>query len=339
MKIALVVTVKNEERILKQNLRYHNAIGVHKAFVYFDNTTDNTKNSISDLEFVQTSNSISGNKYSDREQLQKLNATANSHHTARQCLNTYDAIQQCKQQNIDWLISLDADELVFIEKNRPSDLTQYFASVDSTIDLVNFLPYEILQLKSTYTNVFAEATIFKATHKFNRRIDRIYKSFFNPFNNENFKFSYWYGQHLGKSAIRIISQKEIIPVNVHRYSYLDGSLINSVDENGILHYHMYDAKDFIKKFKNFKDRPDTFLSGNRVESLKLFCRDIVNSEQYSKEELIQYFSKYVMFSSQEYHRLLRNRSRLYLKRKQPAVIEITSVKNAFNTLLNNIEKE
>ena len=52
MKIGLVLTVKNEERLLRTNLIYHKALGVSNIFVYFDNSKDGGRNSIEDLEDV-----------------------------------------------------------------------------------------------------------------------------------------------------------------------------------------------------------------------------------------------------------------------------------------------
>jgi hypothetical protein len=331
MKIAIVITAKNEARILRSNILYHKAIGVCKAFVYFDNTTDNGKSSISDVDIVEISHSVV-DKYRNIKALETFNQKAKNHHTARQCLNTYDALQKSKTLGIDWLISLDADELVITDKIEVSDLKRFFGELDDSVDLVNFEPYEILQNRHSYNNVFAEALYFKTTHKFSRRIDQIYKSFYNPFDKRYIKFSFWYGQHLGKAALKVNSKQEIIPKNVHRYTYIDGNRINSVSNKGMLHYHMFDAKDFIKKFKNFKDRPNYFLSGNKVDSLKLLCRDIVNSEDFTEETLIAYYKSNIMFSKGEVKKMLANKNRFFLKRKEKAIIKITSVIKVFSKI-------
>lgn len=331
MKIAIVITAKNEARILRSNILYHKEIGVCKAFIYLDNTSDTGKSSISDIDIVEISDSVV-DEYHDIKILEKFNQKANKHHTARQCLNTYDALQKSKKLGIDWLISIDADELVITDKDEVSDLKSFFSALNDSVDLVNFKPYEILQDERSYNNVFAEASYFKVVHKFSRRIDRIYKSFYNPFDKSYIKFSYWYGQHLGKAALKVNSKQEIIPKNVHRYVYVNGDEINKVSEKGMLHYHMFDAEDFIKKYRNFKDRPDHFLSGNKVESLKLLCREIVNSKHYSEEALNDYYESNVMFTKQEVSKMLANRNRFFLKRKEKAVIKITSVNKVFSKI-------
>jgi hypothetical protein len=333
MTIGLVITVKNEARIIRHNLVYHKAIGVDKVFVYFDDSTDSGKASISDLDFVEISNSVSDNRFEHIKSLSHFNSKAKEHHTARQCLNTYDAIQKCKISNIDWLISIDADELVITDTSEVSQLKPFFKTIDATIDVINFRPFEALQAETNYDNVFAELTVFKRIPKFKQKIDRIYKQLYNPFSKKNIKFSYWYGQHMGKSAVRVNSTTEIIPKNVHRYVYIDKTAVNSIDKMGLVHYHMYDAQDFIKKFKNFENHPNTFLSGNKVEDIKLLCRDIVNLNVYDADGLIKYFKDYIMFKPSEVKKLRTNRNRFFIKRKQKAIIEITSVQAVFKNLI------
>jgi hypothetical protein len=333
MTVGLVITVKNEARIIRHNLLYHKAIGVDKAFVYFDDSTDKGKDSISDLDFVEITNSVSEKHYENIKSLGHFNLNAKEHHTARQCLNTYDAIQKCKILNIDWLISIDADELVITDTSKVSRLKEFFKTVDTTIDVINFRPYEALQVETNYDNVFAELTIFKKTPKFKQKIDQIYKQHFNPFTKKYIKFSYWYGQHMGKSAIRVNSTMEIIPKNVHRYIFVDKTPVNSIDVIGLLHYHIYDSKDFIKKFKNFANHPNTFLSGNKVDHIKILFRDVVNSGVYDYNGLIKYFEDYIMFKPSEVENLRKNRNRFFLKRKEKAIIKITSVEAVFKNLI------
>ncbi len=329
MRIGLVITVKNEERILRENLLYHKVIGIEKAFVYFDGTTDASYESIKDLDYVEKSNSVEKDIYQSLVCLKNFINNYKEHHTARQCLNTYDALQKCKKQNIDWLISIDADELIITHKTECSNLKSFFRKIPKTYDVVNFKPFEILQTQLHFENVFKEAILFKSSPQLKNRIDRIYKKLLNPFENKFHKFPYWYGQHLGKTAIRVNSSKEIVPKNVHRVVYNDGDLTNQIEKVGMLHYHMYDSDDFIKKFKNFEKHPNTFLSGNNIEGIKMLCRDIVNSGLYSSKQLEDYFKKYILFNEKEINKLKKNRNLLFQKRKHDTITVITSVNKVF----------
>ncbi|MCB0457406.1 MAG: glycosyltransferase family 2 protein [Flavobacteriaceae bacterium] len=330
MKVALVLTVKNEERILRDNLLYHKAMGCEKIFVYFDGTTDDGKASIADLDFVEISDSVSKEIFEEVDFLSKFTSQMEEHHTARQCLNTYDAKCKCAKEAIDWLISIDADELVVPNIETKTDLPSFFKTIPDEIVVVNFQVQEVLQHKMAYTHVFAEETLFKTTHKFTSRFENIRKRIYNPFEKKYIPFSYWYGQHLGKAALRVDSK--IIPHNVHRYKTFDGSAFKQIEKGFVLHYHAYDFEDFVKKFTNFKKHPDTFLSGNKVESIKLLLRDVVNHPDATNESLRSYFAENLLFSEKEVRKLLKNNFLYFFKRSTPALVKIVVVQEVFTNL-------
>ncbi|PHS62075.1 MAG: hypothetical protein COB12_11150 [Flavobacterium sp.] len=324
MKIGIVYTVKNEERLLRKNILYHKAIGIDYFFVYLDNPTDNTEDSIKDLEYVDVQKSISSEKYKSFSYLEKFTSQAKEHHTARQCLNTFDAKQKCLDKKINWLISIDADELFNPNIDENENGSTFFNKIPENIDVVNFKVYEALQRKVAYDNVFAEETLFKSRHVFKSRFEKLFKYIYNPFNKKYVKFPYWYGQHLGKAAIRVDSK--IIPHNVHRYKNYDEGKLQLIDKGSLLHYHFYDAKDFIKKFENFKEHPNTFLSGNKVGSLKLLLRDVVNKSGMNEVALNDYFVNYLMFSEREVKKLLRDKLFFIFQRKEKSLQRINRVK-------------
>ena len=163
MKVAIVITAKNEERLLKNNLLYHFAIGVSRAYIYFDGASDGGPDSIENMPNVSIQNSVPVDKYNDFEYLNKFTSNAKEHHTARQCLNTYDAKLKCKQEGIDWLISIDADELIIVDKAKPIQISELFLNVTPDIDLVHFDTKEAVQRRVNYKNVFAEETLYKTT--------------------------------------------------------------------------------------------------------------------------------------------------------------------------------
>ncbi len=325
MKIALVMTVKNEARLLRQNLLYHLGIGIDRVFVYFDQTTDDGKETIEDLKNVVAQNSISSRKYQDKEFLKKFWENADEHHTARQCLNTYDAIQQCKQRGIDWLISLDADELFITENAGEQPLTAFFnESITKSYDIVQLPTLEVVNKKMAYTNVMAEETLFKKQKRFKSKFDQLYRKVFNPYTKEYTTTSYWLGHTMGKAAINV--DREIIPYNVHRYELLDGNKPKKLVTGNILHYHLYDFEDFLKKYDNFKDHPDTFLSGNKINFLKSLWIKLVNDPSYDEIYLRNYFKNNILFQQKDLNELSKTRFFNVVKRKEEATINITKPK-------------
>ncbi|MAZ72124.1 MAG: hypothetical protein CMC70_03160 [Flavobacteriaceae bacterium] len=332
--VAMVLTVKNEARLLRSNLLYHHAIGIRHVFVYFDNTTDSGKTSIQDLDFVTIQDSLSPNTFLHVPFLEKFTSKATEHHTARQCLHTYDALRKSEVMGIDWLISIDADELVCTIKDSPSRVQPFFETVEPSVDLVYLKTLEVLSQRVEYNSIFSEETLFKTQPAFGNRFKNITKKVYNPATKKQQRYSYWFGQHLGKGAVRV--GRNIIPHNVHRYVKKDGTKPNSIKKGYVLHYHAYDAPDFIKKFTNFSNRPTTFLSGTSVNSLKLLLREIVNNSGMKQDELYAYFKQNLLFSQKEVKYLKKNKYLGFFSRTPAPLTEITSVQQVFDKYLHNL---
>lgn len=320
------MTVKNEARLLKQNVLYHLGIGVTKVFVYFDNTTDDGSQKIKGIKGVEINDSVSAETYQHISYLEKFWSKADKHHTARQCLNTYDALQKCKTQNIDWLISLDADELFLAKLDDSISLEMFFKNAkEQNAIIINFKPLEVVARKMAYNSVMLEETLFKTKKNFKSKFDQIYQKIHDPYNKADKLVSYWLGHTMGKSAIYVKSS--VIPYNVHRYESYNNEELKSINTGFLLHYHIYDFEDFIKKFQNFKDRSSSFLSGNKIGDLKSLWIKLVNDSRNSEDYLKQYFAENLLYNSNKLKRL--NKTRLFniFKRKEAAVVEINVVKN------------
>jgi hypothetical protein len=190
---------------------------------------------------------------------------------------------------------------------------------------------EVLQAKKNYHNVFAEETRFKSRPRFKRYFQNIFRKLYNPFTGKHEKYNYWYGHHMGKMAIRL--NKGLIPFNVHRFTNHRGEKPNTVVKGMLLHYHSYDAKDFVKKYKNFDSHPNTYLSGRKVEKLKMFLISVVNQCGKDNKELKEYFEENIMFQKKEIQKMQKNRVYLIFRREEPVLIEITSVQNVFQNLI------
>ncbi|GGH45970.1 hypothetical protein IA57_09825 [Mangrovimonas yunxiaonensis] len=334
MTAAIVMTVKNEARLLRSNILYHLGIGVKKVFVYFDGTTDNGRSTIIDLDHVVCTNSVSVTSMQQYDFLAPFLTKAKLHHTARQCLNTYHALLQCKQEGIDWLVSLDADELLLTPELGNQTLQSFLKSASSLdLDVVKLQPMEVVNRQMHYNNVIIEETLFKRQKNFTSKWDQIYRRFYNPYTTSYEKKSYWLGHTMGKAMIRVAAG--IMPKTVHRYQKIDGAKLQIKTMGHVLHYHVYDAEDFIKKYKNFKHRPDTFLSGHKIEDLKQLWITLVNDSKYSQEDLEYYYKTNVLFDTKAEKRLYRTRVFNVLKRKESAVVQITHPKTILEEQLKH----
>ena len=324
MKVALVITVKNEERILRTNLIYHLAIGVEKIFVYFDGTTDNGRETISDLEHVACFNSVDGKTYSDLKYLEKFNSQFHENHTARQCINTFDAKQKCLKLGIDWLLSLDADELFLMHLSKSITLSEFFNS-HKNFDIIQLKPLEAIGRKLVYNDVMKEEDMFKLKPHFKHWNDKISFNYYDPYQDKLFKQPAWFGHTMGKCVFKVNSN--IIPKNVHRYKASDNSKPNILNAGYVLHYYQYDYIDFIKKYRNFKQLPDTFLSGKPIPNMTKLWRRLVNDPQFDELYLKEYYRKYIFNDQIKLKQLSSTRFFNIFKRKEKAIIKITYAKD------------
>ena len=333
MRVGLVITVKNEERLLRQNVLYHLRIGIEKIFVYFDGTTDSGRESIADIEGVVCSDSVPKENFTHLEYLNELTSNYDTIHTARQCLNTYDAQLKCRELGIDWLISLDADELFITDIASPVNLKTFFKAY-MDFDVVQMRTLEVLARKMEYHHVMMEAIEFKLQKNFKNRLNQIFFSYFNPYTKKSFKYSHWLGHNMGKLAIR--THSETLPKNVHRYKTIDGTPLKRTKAGAILHYHLYDFKDFLKKYKNFKSHPNTFLSGNSIGKLKILWRDMVNDEQFDRHYLEDYFNKYLLIDNHKLKKYYHLRYLPFIKRTEKAIAQIDYPKHILESIKDQL---
>ena len=114
---------------------------------------------------------------------------------------------------------------------------------------------------------------------------------------------------------------------------MDGNKPNILNAGNVLHYHAYDAEDFIKKFTNFSNHPNTFLSGNNVENIKLLLRDIVNSSGMDSEELKVYFRENLLFSQAEVKVLKKEKTYFIFNKLPSPLAEVISVQKVFKNII------
>ena len=348
--IAAVITAKNERDLLRPNVLYHRYLGIDRFFVFLDNTVDDSEDTLADFGDVEISPSIVPEGLREPEsRWSAVNASAvlvrnlrswHDNFVARQLLNTYVALERCRQAGYDWLIFIDADELICPDIRHASRglLARILNQMDPAVQQVRFTPLEVIQRKSEYDNVFAEATLFKSPDSVRKR--DLYDPFaarLKRFHVERRKhlpriqrFSWWYGHRVGKSAVRIGAQA--VPVSSHEFRGFDGKRLVSAPGGFLLHYVIYDSNDFLKKYRNFGDHPDTFVSGARVVYRKRFWRDLVNRPDATEDFLRGYFHQWIAFDDDWIRSMQTGKPRLGVLRRTSNIVEVTAVRDVFQEL-------
>ncbi len=322
--VAVVMTVRDEVEFLRSNLLYHRHLGVKAAYVYDDGSTDGTPDSVADLDFVRLGRTVDASSLPPELRTDADDAP-DRYVTSRQNINTLDAMRQAREDGIDWLLAIDADELACVDlaKQPAGALARGFATVPDEVEAVVLRPLEIVQRRLSYDDVMAQETLFK------RADVGLRHRTFDPFSQTFHRVRGVYGHTAGKSAARLSA--DLRPATVHRFRRRDGSKARSVDGGWLLHYYCHSFEAFVRKFRLFRDHPDVHLRGHEVQLQKRLWRDVVNRSGMSEDELRDYYQRWVMFSDAEIAGLRRD-SWLGLVPRRPAVVEVTAGRETFAEL-------
>lgn len=161
--ITIVTTVKYPHQFLSWIL-YHSKIGIQRVYVFIDDEKDTQTLQLCQqypsfvIPIVNTSqlktlylNIFAGSQYLE---------TFNKEVMSRQILNAEYAISLAKEEGLQWLIHIDADELIYVRNNQPlGNILQ--SSKNEGKYYLKFINYEVAPNTENYQNCFVEGTHFK----------------------------------------------------------------------------------------------------------------------------------------------------------------------------------
>lgn len=183
----------------------------------------------------------------------------------RQCQNVLDALMQCANDGIDWLIHIDSDEMIF---SPTSNLKSYFSRVDPAVSCIRFINHEVVSAYAA-ENPFKELNVFKKNQFFNTVLGV----------SGGEEKVYFLGYTIGKSAVRV--NQCVGPSGPHDFEVSGGQTIRE-EEICILHYLSATYKEWLKKFSELGDfQPFWFDDAQRpmhrsflVESRNIFLESL-----------------------------------------------------------------
>ncbi len=311
--LGLVITQKNEAAILNHNIEYHRYMGISHFYIFDDDSTDESMNTIPDREGVYKFYKTDFSNIPKEMNSVKQKAL-DGNWMARQILNTYKALKLAKGHGIDWLFFIDADELVYFGNQKVNSFCQDFAEIEDDIEVVHFNEVlEVAQNGGSNDNIFISATYFKTVEYDNTRERRI----LDPMKEEMITLKGFLGHRAGKQAARV--DADLYPVNSHKFKKLNQDNPKILRCGQIYHYHGCSFSEFLKQ--NSIPHPSHFVYGGEVPYYpKLFWKDLVINSGKTKEELRVYFEKWIMFSDEEIVHLLEQS-----KNGNPVLIECTII--------------
>lgn len=324
VRIALAATVKDERPLLRSHLLYHRRLGISRAFVFDDGSSDGTAASVADLPFVEVWPSVDAAGYAGREGLQRAAARASRDYVARQNLNVQCALDLAREAGDDWLVHVDADELLVAEgcSAAAGALTALLEALPADVEAVRFPTLEAAQTRLEYGALFLEQTLFK------RASPRLRRSVPDPYTGAALSLGAFYGHAIGKSAVRLRALPQ--PENVHAFLGPGRRRLVSVERGALLHYFSHGFADFARKHRLLPPFDD-YVSGARLEPHKALWKRMAQDPGFGEARLREYYERHILFTPAELARLRRTR-RFGIWPVEPAIVEVTGARDALREL-------
>ncbi len=301
MKIACVLTVKNEEGMLLDNIRYHHHLGITHFFVFLDHSTDRSKETVehrSDVtvfENLTLTDLLPYNSGKDELDVALLVKKFAEHNGIRQVLHANMALELCRENDIDWLVSLDPDELICLDplKAEKRGLLKYLDATPDEVGAIRFLNVEVVPTSMTQHQPF-EDTLFKNRVE-PRELATLPKSTLpDPYKNERVPAGWFWGHTSGKLAVR--THPEAYFTVLTSKFHTPGE---KRDAETLLHYNILSFPHFVWKYRNFRNFPEFTSLGRRVRPLRTLFVDLVNDPTLTAAELSSYFQNHVLYTSDD----------------------------------------
>lgn len=148
--VATVTTTKAPVQQTLAFVRYHLRCGVDHMFLYFDDPQDASIPALRGEAFVTCIPC-------DRAHWRRHAVEPGSTVQARQMANATDAFRRARESGFEWLVHIDADELLYADDSFP----ELFARTPPRAEVLVFPTKEALPQRFEYDRPFSEISLFK----------------------------------------------------------------------------------------------------------------------------------------------------------------------------------
>jgi hypothetical protein len=206
--VAVVSTMLRPGPALRSFIDYHLRIGVARLYLFFEDSGD--EGLAIARSYPQVTAVVTDDRFRQTQQQgilwQRFAPHLAREVMARQCLNAQTAVEQALADGIEWLVHLDADELLWSGR----ELGQYFASLPADVGQVLCVNYEAVPETFEVGDCFREVTLFKRpVHLCDRRSLRRWL-------RDSDRRTWFVGYGQGKAAVRVAPG--VLANSVHEFA-------------------------------------------------------------------------------------------------------------------------
>lgn len=303
-RLAMVMTVKNEERFLESHLFYHRLLGVERVYLFLDQCTDNTEAIAEQFDWVKI-----------------IELDPIMHQRCRwisrlQILCMDQAMQWAREEGFDWLLCCDPDEFCFgCSVDQLSELPSDPARIVQAASLVRMLdriprrteqvvlsPAEVLPTAGDSMVPVQDPQYFTTSWEIERGI-------WDPVSQTKIPWQGFLGHQSGKSIVRTAAHVQA--ASPHHWTPdqqrwfplrpADGP-VHTAKVGGLLHYVITNYQHWHEKYHKFAPEPLVWNSGEKVDGPKCCYKGamkLLNGEQRA-----EYYQQWVAMPQEQLQQLV-----------------------------------
>lgn len=274
--LALVATVRRLDPSFRTWLHHHRSHGFETIYLVFD-APDEDRAWIDEIrgsahfEGVRCIENDAAHQARVRAQPQYARLAQSSVRTVvdRQRLNAGVVMAQALADGVDWLVHLDADELLApFAPGRA--IAAYFTQVPERYDEVIFPNFEAVPEAEEIADPFVDVTLFKKSPYYLRY--REFEQLYTAWHGTSGTFKLFNAYITGKSALRMRDvDAPFVPASVHHFlPFRFNGNVRIEDEEGpiVLHYAHCGLERFVARFTGCnRERINTYDGRGFIEDL------------------------------------------------------------------------
>jgi hypothetical protein len=231
-RVALVSTMLRPGPPLRSFLEYHLRAGISRIYLFLEDGEDEALATAARYPQVRTV--VTDEAFRRTQQDSPLWERFASHLLtevmARQCLNAQTALKWGMEEGIDWVLHLDADELLWPgDQALRTNLGVYFARLPNDVGQVLFLNYEAVPETYEVDDHFRDVTLFK------RPVPLCDSATLRGWLAEAQRRSWFVGYAQGKAAVRLAPGAQADSVHEFGVSRRYPYTVSALDPM-VLHY-------------------------------------------------------------------------------------------------------
>lgn len=320
-KVAIVSTVRGIDDGFGSWLRVHLAQGIQRIFLVLDAPNEDREIAERWIRALRVDDRVQLVPADEEHQraaralpgVEALLADAPRVVVARQMLNVGVVMRRALEEGVDWLLHLDADEVIApYDPARP--LLEYLADQPARIDEVIFPNFEVVPESEEIEDPFRELTLFKKSPYYLR-----YKEFehlYTAWNGASGRFKLFNAYITGKAALRLADvDAPFVPYSVHHFLPMRFTENVHIEDAGgpvVLHYPHCGLRRFLARFTGFNaERMDTYGEASFEDDLYGEARRLVREGRAA--ELPDLYRRRVMLEEPGLRARLERRGYVFRK--------------------------